>query len=237
MQFTLREIFRFRVSLLIWLVVTVVAAVAGPFGTLDALSLSGRTLYWGVVAGGSILLSAAARRLTKGMGQGGRIAVEVGFVLTVSTIAHLANTLLFPAWSGVWDWAYLTGMVGMVTAAIHLVIWAATPRETGDRREGDAFLRRLPINLRGPLVRIEAQDHYLKVVTVRGHTLILMRLGDAMSELAGTGVQVHRSHWVATDGVARHRREGTRDLLVMSDGVEVPVSRSFRAIAQAAGFF
>ena len=155
----------------------------------------------------------------------------MGFVLTVSTIAHLGNRLFFPAW------AYLTGTVGMVTAAIHLVIWAAAPRETRDRHEGDTFLRRLPIDLRGPMIRIEAQDHYLKVVTVRGHTLILMRLGDAMSELAGTGVQVHRSHCVTTDAVARHRRDGTRDILLMSDGVEVPVSRCFRSSVQAAGFF
>jgi hypothetical protein len=69
MQFTLREISRFRVPLLIWLVVSVIAAVAGPFGTLDALSLLGRALYWGAVAGGSILLSAAARRFAQGMGR------------------------------------------------------------------------------------------------------------------------------------------------------------------------
>jgi DNA-binding LytR/AlgR family response regulator len=62
-----------------------------------------------------------------------------------------------------------------------------------------------------------------------------MRLGDAMQELAGQGLQVHRSHWVAPEAVRRHRRDKGRDLLVMTDGAEVPVSRSFRAAAQDAG--
>lgn len=83
-------------------------------------------------------------------------------------------------------------------------------------------------------MRIEAQDHYLNVVTARGSTLILMRLGDAMAELVGQGLQVHRSHWIATAAVAKHRRIGARDVLIMADGVEVPVSRSFRAAAQEA---
>ena len=45
MQLALREMTRHRVPILIWLVVTVVAAVAGPFGTLDAMGIGGRALY------------------------------------------------------------------------------------------------------------------------------------------------------------------------------------------------
>ena len=239
MQFALREMTRHRVPLLIWLVVTVVAAVAGPFGTLYAMGLGGRALYWGGVAGGSILLDFGARRLACDMGRWGKIAVDVGFVLVVSSLAHLVNSLVFEGWSGWADWSYLAGTVGLVTLAVHLVIWAVLSAVENDDAKpvGDAFLRRLPIEFRGPLVRIEAQDHYLNVVTARGSTLILMRLGDAMGELGGLGLQVHRSHWIATGAVAKHRREGGRDLLVMADGADVPVSRSFRGAAQEAGFF
>lgn len=49
-------------------------------------------------------------------------------------------------------------------------------------------------------------------------------------------MQVHRSHWIAQKAVTKPRREKGRDMLVMSDGAAVPVSRSYRAAAQQAGF-
>jgi hypothetical protein len=154
MQFALREMTRHRVPLLIWLVVTVVAAVAGPFGTLDAMGLGGRALYWGGVAGGSFLLNFGARRLARDMGQWGKVAVDVGFVLVMSSLAHLVNSLVFEGWSGWADWSYLAGTVGLVTLAMHLVIWAVLPAVENDDAKpvGDAFLRQLPIEFRGPLV-------------------------------------------------------------------------------------
>jgi len=237
MQVTLREIRWVRVPLLIWLVVTVVAAVAGPFGTLGALETGARTAYWGAVAGGSIALNFAAARLARGRSRGGVLAVWVGFVLILSGLVHGINTAVFSAWGGWADWAYLAGTVGLVTVAVHLVIRVVDPpmAAAAQNPEPEVFARRLPIGLRAPLVRIEAQDHYLNVVTARGSTLILMRLGDAIAELSGQGVQVHRSHWVVPDSVTQHRRMGGRDLLVMSDGAQIPVSRSFRAAARAAG--
>lgn len=86
-------------------------------------------------------------------------------------------------------------------------------------------------------MRIEAQDHYLNVVTQKGSALILMRMGDAMAELKGRGLQVHRSHWVSEGHVTAHRRDKGRDVLVMTDDAEVPVSRSFRAKARERALF
>lgn len=237
MQLALREITRLRVSLVIWAVVTAVAAVAGPFGTHAVMGTVGLALYWGGVSGASILLNFGAIHLAEGRVRWQRIAVWVGFVLLVSLLAHGVNSFLFEAWGGIADWAYLAGTVGLVTVAVHAVMWAVVPDGASEGPDADAFLRRLPIDLRAPLVRIEAQDHYLNVVTVRGRTLILMRLGDAAAELSRQGLRVHRSHWVATDGVVQHRRAGARDVLVMADGAQVPVSRSFRAAARAAGLF
>jgi DNA-binding LytR/AlgR family response regulator len=157
--------------------------------------------------------------------------------LLVSSIAHLITTAIFERWGGLADWTYLTGTVGLVTVAVHLVIWAVTPHNAAEVVQTDVFMRRLPIAMRGPLVRIEAQDHYLNVVTQKGSELILMRLSDAMDELSGQGMQVHRSHWITTASVTQHRREGGRDLLVMSDGACIPVSRSFRDAARVAGLF
>jgi len=43
--------------------------------------------------------------------------------------------------------------------------------------------------------------------------------------------------WVSLTGVARYCRGQGRDVLVMLDGVDVPVSRSFRAITKDARLF
>lgn len=94
------------------------------------------------------------------------------------------------------------------------------------------FLERLPLKLRGAEVwAVEAEDHYLRLHTSKGQDLILLRLADAVDELAGIeGAQVHRSWWVARDAIADARRGDGRATLVLKDGSEVPVSRTYAKI-------
>lgn len=67
--------------------------------------------------------------------------------------------------------------------------------------------------------------------------MLLMRLADAIAETGGdTGMQVHRSHWVAygaVEGLEREAGKTPRLILVMSDGARVPVSRSHAAAVRA----
>lgn len=239
MQVTLREMGWLRLPFLIWLAVTAVAAMAGPFGTIEAMGLGGRVAYWGAVTAGSIAMSMAAYHVAQRFGRVGSLLVWIGFLLGLSVVVHGANSLLFAEWSGLAHWLSLAGNVIVVAIAVHLLAWAVEKRspDVEAPQPTDVFQKRLPIDVRAPLVRIEAQDHYLNVVTTKGSTLILMRLGDAISELSGLGLQVHRSHWIALDAVQKHRRDKGRDLMVMKDGHEVPVSRSFRPSAQDAGLF
>lgn len=237
MQLTLREMRRFRVPLLIWATLSVVAAVAGPFGTLNALGLGGRFLYWGAIVGCSVGLGIGASLLANRFSRRGAIATWSGFVLLFSIVVHAINSAIFHEMSGWENWLYLFAIVGLVTTAVQLLIWGIKPTPEAEGEVQDTFLLRLPIETRGALVRIEAQDHYLNVVTAQGNALILMRLSDAISEVSGRGIQVHRSHWIALDAVTRHRRDKGRDVLEMSDGAGVPVSRSFRDVAQKAGLF
>jgi DNA-binding LytR/AlgR family response regulator len=74
------------------------------------------------------------------------------------------------------------------------------------------------------------------VHTSLGEELILMRLADAVRELEGAeGLQVHRSWWIAKSGITDEKRVDGRSLLVLPNGTEVPVSRSYRAKAKAEG--
>lgn len=101
------------------------------------------------------------------------------------------------------------------------------------------FLERLPSRLKGAdLHAVEAQDHYLKLHTSRGSTLILLRLADAMVELEGLeGARTHRSWWVARDAVESAARGDGRATLRLKGGVEAPVSRTYARGLHGAGWF
>ena len=76
----------------------------------------------------------------------------------------------------------------------------------------------------------------LRVATSTGTDLILMRLSDAMDETGDVaGMQVHRSHWVATGEVTAARRDGARAILTLSDGRDIPVSRTYVPAVKEAG--
>ncbi|MDF1726616.1 MAG: LytTR family DNA-binding domain-containing protein [Sulfitobacter sp.] len=222
-----------------WLLLTILTALAGPFGTHDALSLPGRFAYWGLVVGLSLLASLLPERVTP-HGGWAYVAAWAVYALCISLLVLILNRLTFGGWSDPPSFAYLAAIVGSTVLVVHGLIRLAlatrsapqTPAEPPEAR----FLRRLPFERRAPLVRLEAQDHYLKVVTAKGESLILLRMGEAVEELSGVpGLQVHRSHWVALEGVTAHRREKGKDLLLMVDGTEVPVSRGNREAAREAG--
>ena len=53
-------------------------------------------------------------------------------------------------------------------------------------------------------------------------------VADALKELGPTpGLQVHRSHWVTDAHVETLKRDGGRLVLIMKDGTEIPVSRTY----------
>jgi hypothetical protein len=108
---------------------------------------------------------------------------------------------------------------------------ADTPREL---RPALALMERVRPERRGALLALEAEGHYLRVHTDKGSDLILYRLSDAMNELpAEDGAQVHRSWWVAARALSPERH---RERLKLVNGIDVPVSRSFRVAARQRGW-
>ncbi len=99
-----------------------------------------------------------------------------------------------------------------------------------------SFFGRIPAHLGTSVQALAAEEHYMRVYTDRGSALMLYRTSDAIRELAGRdGCQVHRSYWVAREAVAEVVRTGGQVSLRLHDGLLVPVSRSFRVAAMAAG--
>ncbi len=81
------------------------------------------------------------------------------------------------------------------------------------------------------------EDHYLRIHTALGSDLILLRLRDALGELGpGRGRQVHRSWWVAEGAIASVDRTAGRLVLVLRNGLRVPVSKTYRDQVKESGW-
>lgn len=96
-----------------------------------------------------------------------------------------------------------------------------------------AFLERFDPPIEGQLWAVQAQEHYVRVITSGGAYVTLYRFGDALRELDGlSGLQVHRSFWVAEHGVEaiRSDKHGTR--IVLRNGERVPVSARHLDVVQ-----
>jgi hypothetical protein len=169
-----------------------------------------------------------------------------------------AIALMMTPLTGVWVWAvvgfaffrgpllpmlpiylaYAFGMSVAMAALSWVVFHQRRVPPVAEPAPAARFLDRLPLRLReADLYAVEADDHYLKVRTSKGAELILMRLSDALVELDGLeGLQTHRSWWVAKAGVADVRRREGRPVLLLKDGTEAPVSRTYAKGLREAGW-
>ena len=92
----------------------------------------------------------------------------------------------------------------------------------------EQFMGLLPLEKRGKLLCLEMDDHYLKVHTDKGQHMLLMRLKDALMQLEGfPGLQTHRSWCVANHAVVSVNKENRKMSLLLTNHLEVPVSRTF----------
>ncbi len=103
---------------------------------------------------------------------------------------------------------------------------------------GETFRARLEFKYRqAEIFALSAEDHYLRVHTSAGETLILMRLYDAIRELDGIeGSQIHRSWWVARDAVADIMRGDGKVDLILKGGLRAPVSRRYQKALKTDGW-
>lgn len=101
---------------------------------------------------------------------------------------------------------------------------ARTPTPQVDMA-GRRFLATLPGIAGKDVVAIASDLHYLNVWTVGGRTTVLGKLRDVVEDLGDTGMQVHRSHWVAHAHVRRIVGTGGDAACILSNELRVPISR------------
>lgn len=237
----------------LWVLSSIGIAVLGPFGTFQLFSFPERLANWAFAIGMSIILGLVVNRAAQMLLGPGRnrflydlIAVPALMALYVPTLYLHVNhypmaTIELPLW-------FLTqNVLGVCLVLIALrellgyyidkVHRADAGVDDGAAPEANGaasvvplsvpLLDRLPEPVRGAVLHIAADNHYIEVRTEHGAASILMRLSDAIRELGEqSGLQVHRSHWVGDRAVVSLHRDGARLSVVLVCGSRIPVSRS-----------
>jgi len=222
----------------------------GAMGSQNA-PIAVRLGYWlATMLGGTVtvqLVSLILHRFRALEPLAGAIVLFVLAVPAVTLSVWLINGLYFRHELDPRMMVYTVRPVTIVTLAMSVLqyLLERTPRQShvhsgGDRKEpAQAFRERLPFKFRQAEIHaVSAEDHYLRVHTSAGQTLVLMRLYDAIRELDGIeGSQVHRSWWVARDAVCNIKRNDGKLSLDIKGDVDAPVSRSYAKVLKAEGWF
>ena len=246
LQFALREMQRLLNAWPFWIVllsITAMLAVAGPFNTLEELSFAPRLAYWASIAVltalPSFLVAFAINRFAHDRGWPLVLTIAVaGLAASVPVTFVVWIISAFIAGNGEQT---VGGLVGTAFRSIPIAVGITAiytllrrDKATVQAKATDPailavvpFLDRLSPEMGRVLLTLQAQDHYVEVVTTRGKELVLVRLADAERELDGIdGMRVHRSWWVARAAVSGLERSDGKVVLVLTDGRSVPVSRA-----------
>ena len=245
---------RLAIQLLGTVVIALVVATIGPFGTFTELSPADRYLYWAIIIPLNWLQILAAITLVASIPQSVRwprgVVVSAGCVIAsvpASFEVHWLEQWLKP--DGVYAitpfqlFPYVLLLSLVIALPLQKFLWRR--RETGEAMATSqtptvgtpTFLKSIPRHLGTDLLCVQAEDHYLRVHTSVGSDMILYRMADALAGLEGAdGLQVHRSYWVAGKAVASAAQDGKRVSLKLENGLVVPVSRTYLPAVRKAGW-
>jgi DNA-binding LytR/AlgR family response regulator len=219
----------------------------------QALPLHVRFLYWtGFMIGGSLIAQGVSLIMDRVIRihnrPNVRILIHLGLIIVpIITMVWLGNHLMAGSSLTLRHLLFLIGPVAPICVAmtgLHYML-NRTPMQShahavSDEMASDAgvFRQRLPFKFRhADIYALSAEDHYLRVHTSAGQTLILMRLYDAIRELDGIeGSQTHRSWWVAKDAIDDVIKDNGRVTFRLKGEVSAPVSRSFQKALKADGW-
>ena len=237
------------------LAVVLVAAMAGPYFTLERFSFPERLVFWGTTLLGSAMimtfLSIYAFRLTASRNWNWvlvSLVAGIAGVLPVMGTLYLGQGLttgFAPGWLTWAPFGSLLISVAPPVIGVALVVNLIIELQDAERCNPaadttdpmpapelilTALHKKLPQHLGHDVVTVRAQDHYVEVTTPKGSAMVLMRLNDAVELLAPlNGLQVHRSWWVNLAHVTGTEPGSNGPVIVTSTDARIPVGRSYRS--------
>ncbi|MEZ5870707.1 MAG: LytTR family DNA-binding domain-containing protein [Nitratireductor sp.] len=252
LQLALREMHHVSGNARFWIgmaAVVAILAIGGPFGTQSAFSLPERSFYWAAISLGTfftgLLTTLLTAQLCEAQGMSPKLAPFAGAAaagMPITAMVRGINVFVVGMEPSFFSdlatlWAYCTAITVAVVLLYGLLRIPALPSRVAGGEVETIQIPRIAARLTKPIghdiIALKAQDHYVEIFTTLGSELVLVRLADAESELnPNSGFRVHRSWWVAERHVLRIARKQGRITLNLSNGMEVPVSRSFRHAAE-----
>jgi hypothetical protein len=226
----------------------VVLGVVGPFGSFFNDVLPVRIIYWTLVFLMSGVVFGAAIRALWPRARRARAPLWLWLpplVLAGSLPLTVASRLIAMGfWPGIrhavgWvEWYGQSVLIGLIYVGLYAVLRMRTRPPPAPQAKGEpVILRHLPGRLGRDLIGLQMEDHYVRLHTAEGSTLVLMPLGKAMAAVGDIdGLQVHRSWWVARHAVEGVVEDGRNLRLKLKTGLEAPVSRAHVARLKAAGW-
>lgn len=247
-----------RDAAIISLFFSVFLGAVGPFGDYLTIPVLNRVAAWTSIGMSGFLVYASALYLLERFAPaipwlasqivtalaGGLILTPIALRLDQMIAGDLSDDLI----AGY----FVVATIGIVYLTLYEIVRLGRQRtnsepagmlslsETGvDESATPLFLRHLPDHLVGPVICLFKEDHYLRVYTEVGDSLIRFRISDAVSEMENVaGLQTHRSWWVADGAVVRAKRKSSGGgEATLKNGLIVPIARGRVQEAQMAGWF
>lgn len=232
---------RWLTSVLLVLAVGVALGRLGPFDTFSELRTGERYAYW---VGLTLLMwlqgVAILALVNATVGQrwprwtGVVVAAMLASIPTAFEVAWAEMLLRVGRDLGPIDLLAIMGDVALLSVPLLLLthgwVGAGPPAPAAGRRpEGaDSLIELMDLPRRGALLAMSSEDHYVRLYTDRAEQLVAMRFGDALAHLGSEdGLQVHRRWWAATAAIRAIDKDGDGLRLLLSNGLTVPVSRSY----------
>ena len=230
-----------------------VLGVLGPFGSYLDDGMLLRSAYWvgatwlGLVLYGSGI--AISNRLTDA-GSRGRWAL-LGLSVLVASIpqAVITRMVALRIWPGLlrygpgwWLWYVQAATIGAITV-LGVTVWRdgrsgrPAPLPAAVPANGGIIPRAGRSASPKDVIALQMEDHYVRVHTLGGSTLVLVPLTQAIRQVASLeGLRTHRSWWVARHAVQRVEGSPRSMRLTLLNGLSAPVARNAVALLREAGW-
>lgn len=231
----------------------VLLALLAPYRTGAIFDAAERYIFWIWCSVAGALLLTAFDRVASALGREhgvarplsaslGVLAAAVPITLIVHATAPAIDdgTRLLPFWS-----LFPSVLIICIPLQIVMLLLARTPPRHTPAPDPHAITAprsplfdKVPARLGRDLLCLKTEDHYLRVYTTAGDALILMSMSDAEASLGrAAGQRVHRSWWVARAAVKSATMTPDAARLNLTNGLQVPVSRSRRQSLRDQGWF
>lgn len=202
-------------------------AIAGCVLVAPLAAILSPVISWFIGVGPPQIVAAATRE---------ELAAVIGarYPFMLAGFAVLGPMIWMPLNFSWWSRALSEGEASERFLKEHLESEPAEVRDTAPSGRPH-FLSKLPFAKRGDLWALSSELHYVRIHTSRGSDLILMRLSDAIEQAGGVdGLRIHRSHWVARDGIESISTADGKMNVVLKSEAELPVSRSYQGAVRNA---